>query len=207
MEKLETTLKKHTNYIYEYENALDDTTLDRIKNNLEEEFSINEIDPDVFRLKSSRNNDAYTLGKYKNNKVISDINDELEKIGYGYLVRYYEDCPLIKSYYQPYGIIGSAMTYRFYNKNDFYNWHVDSDGRFNLLVSFLLYLNDDFDGGSTKFLNDKLKVAPKKGSVLMFPCGPYFLHKSTPITSGTKHVIWNCYVDYPKEFVEAVQQQ
>lgn len=206
MEKLETTLKKHTKYIYEYENVLSHEELDQIKNDLEEEFLKNNIDPSISRTKHIRNNEAYVLGKFKHKNNIFEINSKLEELGYQYLSRYYSDCPLIKSYHNPYGIIGSSMTYRYYNKDDFYNWHIDDDGRFNLLVSFLLYLNDDFVGGSTKFLNDRLKIIPKKGSVLMFPCGPYFLHKSAPIKSGTKHVIWNCYVDYPKEFVKALRQ-
>jgi len=143
MEKLETTLIKHTKYIYEYTNVLDDKSLDRIRTTLTHEC-IEKNHPNMSRIKNSRDNDAYILGKLKNdNQIIFDINNELENLGYEYLKKYYSDCPLINRYYKPHGMVGSAMTYRVYGENDQYNWHVDTDGRFNLLVSFLLYLNDD----------------------------------------------------------------
>lgn len=205
MEKLETTLIKHTKYIYEYTNVLSDESLDRIRNTLIHEC-IEKNDPNMSRLKNTRDNDAYILAKLKSgNKKILDVDDELENLGYYYLKKYYSDCKLINSYYKPHGVVGSAMTYRVYSEKDQYNWHVDTDGRFNLLISFLLYLNDDYEGGHTKFLNDRLKVYPKKGSVLMFPCGPYFVHKSTPIKSGMKHIVWNCYTDCPQEFMRALK--
>ena len=58
---------------------------------------------------------------------------------------------------------------RQYNENDFYEWHGDQSPTNLSEFSYIIYLNDDFDGGDTKFLNDKIRVSPKKGSVLCFP--------------------------------------
>ena len=204
MEKLETTLIKHTKYIYEYENALDKESTEKIDNILRQE--VLSIDSDIPHIDNARNNHGWTLSFYqKENKNILEVNQFLEKLGYQYLTQYYKDCPLIKSYHKPNGSIGSFMTYRVYDKRDQYDWHTDSSSEYKFLVSFILYLNDDFVGGDTLFLNDGLKVKPKKGSVLMFPCGPYFVHKSTPIKSGMKHIVWNCYTDCPQEFVRALK--
>jgi hypothetical protein len=84
------------------------------------------------------------------------------------------------------------LFYRYYDSGDYYNWHIDKDPNTELVFSYLVYLNDDFEGGDTLFLADKLKVKPKKGSVLCFPCDFTYIHKSTKVRSGMKKVIWTC---------------
>ncbi|KAK7250343.1 glutathione transferase [Aureococcus anophagefferens] len=67
------------------------------------------------------------------------------------------------------------------------------DGRRHSWLSFLIYLNDDFAGGETKFAlgGEVSGVAPKKGSVLCFlhghhPFSP--LHEGALVDAGTKYV-------------------
>ena len=83
--------------------------------------------------------------------------------------------------------------YRHYAFNEEYKWHCDFHYNKRFILSGLLYLNDDFDGGGTRFLMDRLTVEPIKGSLLMFPCGPYFIHRSVPIKNGEKNIIWTCF--------------
>ena len=127
--------------------------------------------------------------------MVELLGNEVHHVGYEFLHRYCKDVPLIG-----YSVINDLplradFYYRRYGTGDNYNWHVDKtqDPARKLIISILIYLNDDFDGGQTKFLLDKLKVEPKRGSVLMFPCGPHYIHKSSVITSGNKHVLWNCF--------------
>jgi prolyl 4-hydroxylase len=64
----------------------------------------------------------------------------------------------------------------------------------------LIYLNDDFTGGSTTFKNLDLDVKPEKfGGVLFRPledggnrCHPLALHRGNPIESGVKYIcnVW-----------------
>ena len=49
----------------------------------------------------------------------------------------------------------------------------------------MIYLNDNFKGGETKF-ND-LVVAPKKGSALVFY--HYLVHEGTEVIEGIKYVL------------------
>ena len=65
-------------------------------------------------------------------------------------------------------------------------------------LTFLLYLNDGFDGGCTTFyLPDGAgglhtrAVAPRAGSVLCFPQGntASLLHEGSAVTRGTKTVV------------------
>ena len=98
-----------------------------------------------------------------------------------------------------------------YEPNGFYKEHHDSccdnddrcnefikDG--NRLVTMLIYLNDDFEGGSTKFPNLNKEYKPKKYSGLLFypmnkdgdKCHENSLHAGMPITKGEKYIanVW-----------------
>lgn len=94
--------------------------------------------------------------------------------------------------------LSCSYTYRRYDKSDYYDWHIDSSQRSQLVFSYILYLNDGFLGGDTLFLHQKLKVKPKAGTFLCFPCDFQTVHKSTPIKDGEKHIIWTCMEYHPR---------
>jgi hypothetical protein len=61
-------------------------------------------------------------------------------------------------------------------------------------LTFLIYLNDNFQGGETKFyLPHQLSrgIVPKAGSILIFPQGNLasLIHEGAAVTSGVKYVI------------------
>ena len=56
-------------------------------------------------------------------------------------------------------------------------------------LSFVLYLNDGFEGGETRFTSQDFSVKPKAGHILVFPSNFLFPHGSTPVTKGEKWVI------------------
>ncbi len=123
---------------------------------------------------------------------------------------------------KPLGLNARFRFYR-YNENDFFKFHSDGawpgsrviDGR--LVVNacpdrfsqqtFLIFLNDDFDGGATRFLVNaddpsqpagrysrvgEVDVRTPAGGVLCFPHGRHPLHcihSGEPITRGTKYII------------------
>lgn len=63
------------------------------------------------------------------------------------------------------------------------------DGKAVSWLTFLLYLNDDFTGGSTSFQG--FSVTPKRGSALCFLHGFHprsFLHQGDIVTDGVKYV-------------------
>jgi prolyl 4-hydroxylase len=99
-----------------------------------------------------------------------------------------------------------------YEPGGFYKDHHDSccdEGEFcktfseksgQRVLTMLIYLNDDFTGGSTTFKNLDLDVKPEKyGGVLFRPledggnrCHPLALHRGNPIESGVKYIcnVW-----------------
>ena len=78
-----------------------------------------------------------------------------------------------------------------YTKEQRYNWHFDAATDHNSQfyhrqISIVLYLSQDFNGGSTVFCTGKHK--PKAGTALYFPSNWCFSHSSEPVISGKKRV-------------------
>ncbi|KAJ6551186.1 hypothetical protein B0H19DRAFT_1156827 [Mycena capillaripes] len=76
----------------------------------------------------------------------------------------------------------------------------DSDPTVYSRLTFLIYLNDDFDGGSTTFflpspehgILEARPVKPRTGTVCVFPHGAArgsLLHEGSGVTDGAKYVI------------------
>lgn len=54
-------------------------------------------------------------------------------------------------------------------------------------LTLLIYLNEDFVGGETAFLQHGLAVRPRRGLALLFQHG--LLHEGCPVRSGVKYVL------------------
>jgi hypothetical protein len=76
-----------------------------------------------------------------------------------------------------------------YGPGEYFKWH--KDGSFQRspheesFLTFMIYLNDQFEGGETQFKWET--VAPKPGTALVFP--HRMLHQGATVTSGTKYVL------------------
>jgi len=70
------------------------------------------------------------------------------------------------------------------------SWHCETANRGTSDRSFvyILYLNDDFEGGETEFMFQKYKQKPKKGSLVIFPAGYTHTHRGGMLISGTKYI-------------------
>lgn len=78
-----------------------------------------------------------------------------------------------------------------YVKGDSFDRHIDvaDHASARRWVAFLVYLNDDFEGGETKFYNQDLIIQPKKGKVLVFPPLWLYPHAGLPVTKGEKYIL------------------
>lgn len=54
-------------------------------------------------------------------------------------------------------------------------------------LTFMVYLNDDFEGGATTFLDPKKVITPRAGSALLFQ--HRLLHEGSEVTAGVKYVL------------------
>lgn len=66
--------------------------------------------------------------------------------------------------------------------------------------SLLIYLNDDYEGGSLRFEHLNYTYKPSAGDLLIFPSNHVFSHESMPITSGTKYALvsWGAFINTPR---------
>lgn len=55
--------------------------------------------------------------------------------------------------------------------------------------SLLLYVNDDYKGGSLHFPNFELRLQPKCGMLVAFPSDHRYLHAAEPLLSGERFVV------------------
>jgi len=76
-------------------------------------------------------------------------------------------------------------------------WHQDPGLEQNILCSFSLYLNDDFDGGELEFGNVPIKMKPKAGMLAVIPGGDKYKHRVNKVLGpNSRHTLYgNSYVD------------
>lgn len=102
-----------------------------------------------------------------------------------------------RHWWKPIGLNERLRLYR-YDAGQLFNWH--RDGHFERRTgersqfTFMVYLNDDFEGGATSFRDDDgfagdsaLRVTPVKGMALLFH-HPIW-HRGDAVTAGRKYVL------------------
>ena len=115
------------------------------------------------------------------------------------LLTYKEKVISINNMFQYYPVPGGYSTtcYREliqvleYSSNQEYKFHHDTSNdpnskEYHRIISIVLYLNDDFDGGGTEFPHKTYKPLPGYG--LFFPSNWSFPHSGQKVLSGKKRV-------------------
>ncbi|OZG74548.1 iron-regulated protein [Hahella sp. CCB-MM4] len=118
-----------------------------------------------------------------NDRVILD--DE------GLAQRLFEKAEPCLSDLEEWSLLGFNERLRFYRytPGQYFKWHKDGFYCRNedetSQLSFLIYLNDDYEGGEIDFRWEKIK--PEKGMALVFP--HLLMHQGAPVESGVKYVL------------------
>lgn len=55
------------------------------------------------------------------------------------------------------------------------------------VLSSVMYLNDDYDGGEIEFKQSGVKLKPPAGSIIFFPSNFLYVHEVHPITGGNRY--------------------
>ena len=104
--------------------------------------------------------------------------------------------PRFKEKWAPIGLNERLRLYR-YDVGQQFDWHhgyFERDNGERSYFTFMVYLNEDFEGGATSFrdghgvsVGGMLRVTPRKGMALMFyhPIP----HRGDPVTAGRKYVL------------------
>ena len=119
-----------------------------------------------------------------NQRVIVDEEDRAEDL----FRRASDYLPKVQGDWQLAGINERLRFYR-YDPAQLFEWHRDGyferANRERSRTTFMIYLNDDFEGGQTSF--DGCAIEPQQGMALFFD--HQLLHKGEPVTSGRKYVL------------------
>jgi len=94
--------------------------------------------------------------------------------------------------------VNELLRFYRYDPGQWFNWHQDfpfeRDNGEQSYYTFLVYLNDDFEGGETSFEDsysaesfDEFSVSPVQGTALFFEHAIH--HKGEPVTRGRKYVL------------------
>ena len=96
----------------------------------------------------------------------------------------------IEDGWEPTGLNERMRFYR-YEYGQQFKRHVDGEFKRSddevSMVTVLLYLNDDFNGGETQFFHPFQVVNPEQGQLLLFKHRQ--LHEGSPVTTGRKYVL------------------
>ena len=85
----------------------------------------------------------------------------------------------------------SALSISKYAEGSNMGKHVDDYGdnpRVKPIMSAVLYLNDEYEGGELQFEQQGITIKPEAGSVIIFPSVEPFYHESLAIISGNKYM-------------------
>jgi len=71
----------------------------------------------------------------------------------------------------------------------FHTWHYETSSLASCRVlTWSVFLNDDFEAGETEFLYKHLRVSPKRGRCALFPSDFLSTHRGNPPIGGTKYI-------------------
>jgi predicted 2-oxoglutarate/Fe(II)-dependent dioxygenase YbiX len=99
------------------------------------------------------------------------------------LKRYVSQCPFC-----PATLDSGYMLLR-YNEGDFYKEHVDNGASKDRILTIIIALNDNYEGGEISFFQGRHKIRLKKHQAIAFPSSFVYPHQIHEITKGTRFSI------------------
>ena len=108
-----------------------------------------------------------------------------------HLMNYY----LYENNLQKFWNIGSINQCDFlkYEESYHYDFHVDENQFSQRILSAIIFLNNDYEGGSLAFKNtfddDELEIKPIPGSFVIWPSNMLFPHSVQPVKKGIRYTV------------------
>ena len=104
-----------------------------------------------------------------------------------------------QKYYTTYGQLQEVGALRYYEAKlqkthpgqGYHTWHCEAGGREfqTRVLTWTVYLNDDFDAGETEFLYQQYRYKPKMGDIVIFPAAFTHSHRGNSPIGGVKYII------------------
>ena len=74
------------------------------------------------------------------------------------------------------------------------------DGSYNeahRTATWMIYLNEDFEGGETEFFYQKRRIKPTTGTIVIWPAGYTHTHRGNLVLKGTKYIVTGWFYQQP----------
>jgi hypothetical protein len=104
-----------------------------------------------------------------------------------------------KQYVEKFGILKTCAEHKTYVMKiqktqpgqGYHTWHTEATNRdtSNRLLTWTVYLNDEFEAGETEFLYQHYRYKPQKGDCIIFPAAYTHTHRGNPPIGGDKYII------------------
>ena len=104
--------------------------------------------------------------------------------------------PIISDYASRYslsGLKGGDFVLLRYETGNMYHYHYDASPQYPRIVSAIVLLNEDFDGGELEFKEFGLKVPSEAGKVILFPSSFAYMHRVNPVIRGVRYSVVRWY--------------
>lgn len=76
-----------------------------------------------------------------------------------------------------------------YQGGEEYKEHYDGSSHTGRVISAIVYLNNNYEGGEIEFPTFKVKIKPQPGMLILFPSNFAYRHIAHPVTTGTKYCL------------------
>jgi len=185
----------YTNFIGVYDNVFSDAFCDNLINYFEwcQKNNRTFARPEEERVKKD---DSTAL----NPACIEEINFSHPNIQ-GFIGefndKFWNEC--YKDYIEKYSVLADYDRHTIYSykiqktapSGGYHVWHSEDGSKsFSSRTGvYLLYLNDVEEGGETEFLYQSMRVAPKKGRLVIFPPNYPWAHRGNPPLSDVKYIM------------------
>ena len=179
-----------TDFIGVYENVLSRSLCETLIDSAEKLLAREAIDRSAqFDTKHQGDDSSFTVDATmiatSEGGLIPGVGD-LDAIVTQCTTEYLREFPVFKNTVKSYHI----KFQRTYPSQGYHVWHSENASptyRGRDLV-WTVFLNDVAEGGETEFLYQRRRVAPKQGSVLVWPAAFTHTHRGNPPLSGVKYI-------------------
>ena len=185
------------NLIYVKDDVLSNVQCENMINYIESSSQINKTS-----ITTRSYNNFYSMPINKQ-QLCNNYGNELKLIIKNSLNEYLDSSPVVSQYFELYSDIirycDDFHLFKYEQNNGKFEYHDDfriEENKYRILT-FLWYLNDVDVGGETEFF-DEIKIKPKQGRLLVFPCAWPYIHRGNIPQSSNKYIItgW-VYVENP----------
>lgn len=188
---------EYSQFIGSYSNIYDDEFCDNIIKTFDYYQSLDTTSPVYCEDEQFENRNA---GRFDWALDLRDLAASFEFDAMKILYENLSNC--LKEYCQVFGTLSTAPLYSVNQKvqktpagGGYHVWH-DENTNFEYssrILTWMIYLNDDFEGGETEYLYYKRREQPEKGKLLIWPAGYTHVHRGGMVLSGNKYVITGWY--------------